>query len=502
MSHPRKTLAAAGAAVALTLAGALASAPPASALPPGATYTISVGSTGSYAYPTDTPASTYIDKDGTFYFQQANAAYDASDPRYWDFYTGTNLETASRSSTISNYVNPANSSDRNNDTTWRCNNSPTGVESTYAPSGSSYSQRNFCDLSGVWVDPDTGNWHGLVHNEFTPQPFDDGLHYDAIDHAVSTNQGRTWTIDSHAITSPYSTKRNDTTAFPNQTYDYGDGDQRLFVDTASGYFYAFYGSRIVDKGGSWKAFYSHVARAPMSGKMTTGTWQKWYNGAWTQPGVGGKESNMVPVNASNSTGYTPTGSEYNPMNTGTASQQIANGKMPATSPLFVMNITYNAYLGIYLGTPQAVDQSGNAPQEYYATDDLTTQKWTRIGDSGSYKTASWYRWFLDGANKTSSGQNQKWVFTQQSDGSYRIANAESGLCVDVSGASGSAGAQIIQWTCSTDSNQRWIATAVSGGYTLTSQSSGLLLTTASTTDGALITQQANTGSALQRWTIS
>ncbi|GIG62504.1 galactosylceramidase [Longispora fulva] len=102
----------------------------------------------------------------------------------------------------------------------------------------------------------------------------------------------------------------------------------------------------------------------------------------------------------------------------------------------------------------------------------------------------------------SGGLNQKWVFTQQADGSYRITNAESNLCVDVSGASGSAGAQILQWTCGNGSNQRWIATPVTGGYTLTSQSSGLLLTTASTADGALITQQANTNSALQHWAIS
>ncbi|MBG6136604.1 discoidin domain-containing protein [Longispora fulva] len=428
MSRSRRVLTAAVAAVALVTVSAVASST-ASALPPGATYTISVGSTASYANPNDTPASTYVDKDGTFYYQQAAALYGASQGRFWDFFTGTNFDSATRSSTISNYVNPANSSDRNNDTTWRCNNSPTGLQSTYAPSTASYSQRNFCDLSGVWVDPDTGNWHGLVHNEFTPQPFGDGLHFDAIDHAVSTDQGRTWAIDNHVITSPYSTTRNDTTAFPNQTYDYGDGDQRLLVDAASGYFYVFYGSRIVDKSGSWRAFYSHVARAPMSGKMAPSSWQKWYDGSWSQPGVGGKESNMVPVNASNSTGYTPASAEYNPMNTGTASQQIAAGKMPDTSPLFVMNVSYNAYLGVYIGTPQAVDQSGNAPQEYYATDDLTTQKWTRIGDSGSYHTASWYRWLLDSANKTSTTIIGK---SFRSYCSFGCASGSSGQYVNIS----------------------------------------------------------------------
>ncbi|MFE2561196.1 RICIN domain-containing protein [Streptomyces sp. NPDC059352] len=404
MSAPRRRLV--GALVALTVAAACGTAltpAPASAAAEAATYTVTVGTKGQWSHPTDTPAGPYIDKDGTFYFQQAHALYGANDTRKWDFFTGTNLDTATRSSAISDAVNPANSNDKNNDTTWRCNNSPTGLESTYAPAGSGYAHRNYCDLAGVWVDPDTGDWYGLVHNEFTPQPFGDGLHFDAIDYAVSKDQGKTWSIKDHVITSPYSTTRGDTTAFPQQTYDYGDGDQRLFVDTASGYFYAFYGSRIVNKGGSWGAFYSHVARAPIADKMAPASWQKWYNGSWSQPGKGGKESNMIPVGASSTTGYTPPAKEYSPLTTGTISQQVAAGTMPSTSPLFVMDITYNAYLGLYIGEPQNIDQSGNASQEIYATDDLTTQKWFKLGDTGTYKNASWYRWFLDSVNKTSSG---------------------------------------------------------------------------------------------------
>ncbi|MFK0215498.1 RICIN domain-containing protein [Streptomyces sp. NPDC090298] len=742
MSAPRRRLF--GAAVALTVAagaGALLPGPAAAAPDAAATYTVSVGSKGSWTHPTDTPAAPYIDKDGTFYYQQSHALYGASDPRKWEFYTGANLDTATRSGAISDAVDPANANDKNNDTTWRCNNSPTGVEASSAPTGSGYAQKNYCDLAGVWVDPDTGDWYGLVHNEFTPQPFGDGLHFDAIDYAVSKDQGRTWSIKDHVITSPYSTTRGDTSAFPQQTYDYGDGDQRLFVDTASGYFYAFYGSRIVNKGGSWGAFYSHVARAPIAGKMASSSWQKWYDGAWSQPGRGGKESNMVPVGASSTTGYTPTNKEYSPLNAGTISQQVAAGTMPATSPLFVMDITYNAYLGLYIGEPQNVDQSGNASQEIYATDDLTEQKWFRLGDTGTYKNASWYRWFLDSANRTSTGivgkdfrsycsfgcsngssgeyvnltigssapaapidtastyrisstggrtlaqvaggstttsiasptgsaleswvfkangdgshrianastgqllgvdsaqnagrawgakptvtaapagsptvgqqwwvipgasaaddsptgtyrlvnrysglviglsgttsrlaettptrtwtnttgstvggtrtadeqvltltptgaapstlngihtlvangkalddpdhsttsgtqlitwtptggANQNWRFTQRADGSYEIANVESGLCADVEGSSTAAGARVVQWTCTGAANQRWnVVRQANGSYKVTSALSGRLLTTASTANGALVTQQSDTGSTLQLWTI-
>ncbi|MBO0768064.1 MAG: hypothetical protein J2O48_05190, partial [Solirubrobacterales bacterium] len=377
---------------------------PISAADPAPSFSVTVNGTGAWNYPDDTPANPFIDSNGQFYFQESDSSYAASDPHEWSFYSGTNFDDATPDATLDNAVDPANRQDSNGNTIWRCNNSPTGLEATYAPAGSSYAERNFCDLNGVWVDPDTGYWYGAVHNEFTPQPFGDGLHYDAIDLAVSKDKGKTWKIQSHIITSPYATKRGDTGAFPQQTYDYGDGDPRLYVDTASGYFYIYYGSRIVDKGsgGKWQAFYEHVARAPMSDKMASGSWHKYYAGTWSQPGVGGKESNLVPVSAANPSGYTPPSAEYNPNTPGTTSQQVAASKTPPTSPLFVMDITYDAYLGEYIGEPQGVDQSGNAPQQYYATKSLATPRWKLIGDTGSYHTASWYRWFIDSANATSS----------------------------------------------------------------------------------------------------
>lgn len=382
---------------AAALVAGLAAAPPAGA------YTVTVGSTGTYAYPTDTPAGAFLDKDGTFYFQQSAALYGADGPREWEFYTGADFDSATKSSALSNAVNPAEPRDKNNDTTWRCNTSPTGKEATDPPAGSSYVEKNFCDLVGTWVDPDTGAWYGLVHNEFTPEPFGaySFSHYDAIDWAVSTDQGHTWSIKGHAITSPYSTKRGDTAAFPNQTFDYGDGDPRLFADPVSGYFYVYYGSRIVPKAGAGGGMVglAHVARSPMSAKMATGSWQKWYDGKWTQPGVGGKESNMVPTGTT-ATGYTPPADDYDPANTGNVDQQVAAGQLPPKSDLFVMNIAYDAHLGLYIGEPEVV--TGTAPQKFYVTDDLATQKWRLIGDSGAYKSGSWYRWFADDANKTSA----------------------------------------------------------------------------------------------------
>ncbi|WP_328806853.1 RICIN domain-containing protein [Streptacidiphilus fuscans] len=472
----------------------------ASADPSSATYTVTVGSTGTYNYADDTPAGSYLDKDGTFYFQESDSLYGATDSRQWSFYTGSNFDTATADSTLDNSVNPANSQDSNANTTWRCNNSPTGLTATSAPSGSGYAQPNYCDLVGVWVDPDTGDWYGLVHNEFTPEPFGDGLHYDAIDYAKSTDEGKTWTIEGHAITSPYSTQRGDTTAFPNQTYDYGDGDPRLYVDYASGYFYVYYGSRIIPKGGvgGSNGGLAHVARAPISGKMAAGTWQKWYDGSWTQAGIGGLESNMVPATSSNPNGYTAPSSDYSPATTGTVDQQIAAGTLPAKSQLFIMNITYDAYLGLYIGEPENATNSA-AAQQFYVTDNLATQKWYLAGDTGTYTDQSWYRWFLDGANATSStvvgktfrsycaiscnsGDGEYANVTVDSSApaaapfdptkTYTIASGDGRVLTQVSGSSATTsetaatGSTLEDWSFASDGD---------GSYRITNASSGQLL---------------------------
>lgn len=241
-SRARRLCAAAAALALVGTAYSLGTPLPAQADPAdAATYTVTVGSVGTWTHPDDTPASMVIDEKGDFHLQGAHALYGKNHERRWTFWKGTTIDDIT-------WDQEASSADDNWDTTTRCNEGPTGRESTRAPGATSHSEANYCDLTNMWVDPDTGDWYGLVHNEFTPRPFDDGLHYDSIDYAVSHDKGVTWTIVDHAITSPYSTRRGDTDAFPEKTYYYGDGDPRLYVDYASGYFYAFYGSRVVDKG--------------------------------------------------------------------------------------------------------------------------------------------------------------------------------------------------------------------------------------------------------------
>ncbi|MEV4558108.1 RICIN domain-containing protein [Kitasatospora sp. NPDC049285] len=491
-----------------------------SALAATPTYTVTTGATGTYAYADDTAAWPFVDSDGKFYFQSSHSLYAGKDSRAWQFWTGTDIDTGVTKA-------PVSSTPDNADTTVRCNTSPTGLMSSYDPRGSQtagYAERNYCDLVGTWIDPDTGDWYGAVHNEFTPSPFGDGLHYDSIDYAQSTDHGATWTIKDHIITSPFTTWRandqlftlasdgsvrtgggqcldisgggttagtavgrygctgnanqkwtvtggtlvnpasalcltaagtgpgaaftiqacsgaatqrfttpaagakgqlslagtpascvdstatvklavcNDPTKdgrdqFPNQTYYYGDGDPKLFVDTASGYFYLYYDTQILNTAGGGRVDLGHVARAPISAKFAPSSWKKWYGGSWTQPGVGGKETDLVPSDGT-SAGYLD--DAYNPFNTGTTAQQLSTGQLPGAPPLARMNVTYDAYLGQYLGMPRPENPTTSTPLHIYATTDLATQKWTDIGTVTSPSGGAWYRSVLDATGKTSN----------------------------------------------------------------------------------------------------
>ncbi|MER7754833.1 RICIN domain-containing protein [Kitasatospora sp. NPDC097643] len=509
-------------ALAATAVGAGGASPAAAATP---TYTITTGATGTYAYADDTPAYPFIDSDGKFSFQSSHSLYGGSQGRAWQFWTGKDIDTGVTRAAIA-------SAPDNADTTARCNNSPTGQLSSYDPKGSptsGYAERNYCDLIGVWVDPDTGDWYGAVHNEFTPSPFGDGLHYDSIDYAQSTDHGATWTIKDHIITSPFTTWRandqlwtmaadgsvrlgggsggkcldvsgggtaagttvgtygctgnanqkwtatggtlvnpasdlcltasgtgagstftiqgcgtspapatqafttpatgtkgrltssgtttcvdgsttlrlaacNDPTRdgrdqFPNQTYYYGDGDPKLFVDHASGYFYLYYDTQILNQSGGGRVDLGHVARAPISGKMAPSTWKKWHGGTWTEPGTGGKEADLVPSDGT-SPGYLD--DVYDPANTGTTAQQLAAGRLPSAPPLAWLDVAYDAYLGKYISMARPENPTTSSPLHVYATSDLATQQWVDIGTVSNPSGGAWYRSLLDGTSKTAN----------------------------------------------------------------------------------------------------
>ncbi|MFE9450210.1 RICIN domain-containing protein [Streptomyces sp. NPDC006739] len=88
---------------------------------------------------------------------------------------------------------------------------------------------------------------------------------------------------------------------------------------------------------------------------------------------------------------------------------------------------------------------------------------------------------------------------------YKILNKSSGKAADVSGASSTAGANVIQWNDTGAQNQDWRFVPVGdGSYEIVNQNSGQLMdvTGASTADGATVLQQPDDNGASQHWTLT
>jgi hypothetical protein len=120
--------------------------------------------------------------------------------------------------------------------------------------------------------------------------------------------------------------------------------------------------------------------------------------------------------------------------------------------------------------------------------------WLPLQVNGTNVTMSWHNnWTID----TSTG-----AWTDNSSTYYDIVNKNSGMLLDVSGASKTAGTKVIQWNSNGGANQQWMLSSVGDGYfNIINKNSGLYLdvTSSSTTAGANIIQWTPAGGASQEW---
>jgi alpha-L-fucosidase 2 len=85
---------------------------------------------------------------------------------------------------------------------------------------------------------------------------------------------------------------------------------------------------------------------------------------------------------------------------------------------------------------------------------------------------------------------------------YRLVAQHSGKAADVNGASTAAGATLIQWAVNSGSNQQFDFVDAGGGYwRIRARHSGLVLQVASTATGADITQQPASTATSQQWQV-
>jgi hypothetical protein len=101
--------------------------------------------------------------------------------------------------------------------------------------------------------------------------------------------------------------------------------------------------------------------------------------------------------------------------------------------------------------------------------------------------------------------DQQWTVTNLGSNVITLTNGASGMLLDVTGASTSAGALVDQWPDNGQTNQQWqvISAAGGGAYELVSVGSGLALDVygASKANGTQIDQYPYNGNPWQQWTF-
>ncbi len=105
---------------------------------------------------------------------------------------------------------------------------------------------------------------------------------------------------------------------------------------------------------------------------------------------------------------------------------------------------------------------------------------------------------------TSNGAtSQQWQIVPVGGGYYTLVNRNSGLVLEVPGFSTTAGTQLEQWTGNNGANQQWQFIGTNGSYTIANKNSGLLMDVngGSTASGAEVIQYTATGGTNQQWQL-
>lgn len=205
----------------------------------------------------------------------------------------------------------------------------------------------------------------------------------------SSDQGATWHYEGE-ILSNANTALGDKSTYPGDYAPTGEGDPLLFIDEPGGYIYLYtytaYYKKVNQSRGEWEHYGRalEVARSPISSNGASGSWKKFYNGAWNEPGIGGKATSVVKDSA-------------------------------------WAAISYNSYLGKYV-----MIQTGDSATNISTATDMNTQNWT----TPQYfsERLSPYLASIDQTTDSQyvTGQNFRLVYTSLGAGKYRDISFDKG----------------------------------------------------------------------------
>jgi len=141
-------------------------------------------------------------------------------------------------------------------------------------------------LGGMWYDASDKKLYAPLHVELhgLVNPILREIHL-----ASSDDKGLTWKYEGPIITdnAPGAPRRSQKD-FKGPIYSGGAGDHVIYADERNGFVYIF-ASQYTWGGGTGLLRHT-VARCAIADKMVPGKWRKFYEGAWNEPGLGGKAS--------------------------------------------------------------------------------------------------------------------------------------------------------------------------------------------------------------------
>lgn len=119
------------------------------------------------------------------------------------------------------------------------------------------------------------------------------------------------------------------------------------------------------------------------------------------------------------------------------------------------------------------------------------------GNTGATEGATVMQWGYNG------NQNQRWQFSQNSDGTWNILSMTSFKAIDCPNGKTDDNLAMVQWSRNRDQNQRWVMEKqTDGSYLIQNAASGKYLDGASnSTNGASLIQWSKNGQSQQRWVL-
>jgi len=142
---------------------------------------------------------------------------------------------------------------------------------------------------GMWWDKAERKLYGLIHTEYD-HGGGKGWCSKKTRLATSTDLGLTWKLVGDILTRALP----NVTDYTGSCFEAGPADFDFYTDVKGGHFYVTSWNSFAPKKGKLNGFlmYSEVARCAIADKMAPGKWFKFRDGAWTEPGLGGKASRV------------------------------------------------------------------------------------------------------------------------------------------------------------------------------------------------------------------